>query len=281
MKLQKIINSLFSCRWNSSHPSGEQNITPLSPVIQQLIDNMVQVEGGTFMMGSDLEEDNECNTNDDDPAPVQKPVHQVTLSSFSIGRYEVTQEEWLAVMGRSLTEFKSGRMPVKRVCWRDCQDFIKKLNKLTGMNFRLPTEAEWEFAARGGNESHGYRYSGSDCLDDVAWYSDNCMDDEAESPKDGTHEVGRKSPNELGLYDMSGNVMEWCQDRYGEYGSEAQINPTGPLSNFFKSLVSSSGVCRVVRGGSWAQFEKGCTVTIRHFSAPGLRHAVVGMRLAL
>ena len=253
----------------------------LSPVIQQLIENMVHVEGGTFMMGSDLEEDYECNTNDDYPAPVQKPVHQVTLSSFSIGRYEVTQEEWIAVMGRSLTEFKSDRMPVKCVCWRDCQDFIKKLNRLTGMNFRLPTEAEWEFAARGGNKSHGYRYSGSDCLDDVAWYSNNCIDEEAESPEDGTHEVGRKSPNELGLYDMSGNVLEWCQDRYGKYSSEEQINPKGPSSTFFKSLSSTSGVCRVLRGGSWAQFEKGCTVTIRHFSAPGLRHAVVGMRLAL
>ena len=256
-------------------------MTPLSPVIQQLIDNMIHVEGGTFMMGSDLGEDNECNTNDDYPALVQKPVHQVTLSSFSIGRYEVTQEEWIAVTGRSLTEFKSDRMPVKRVCWRDCQDFIKKLNKLTGMDFRLPTEAEWEFAARGGNESHGYRYSGSDCLDDVAWYNDNCMDDEAESSEDGTHEVGKKFPNELGLYDMSGNVMEWCQDIYGEYDSSPQVNPTGPSSTFFKSLVSSSGVCRVVRGGSWMNFAKGCTVTIRHFSAPGLRHAVVGMRLAL
>ena len=280
MKLQKLMN-LFGSRWNSSHPSGEQNMAPLSPVIQQLIDNMVHVEGGTFMMGSNLDEDNECNTNDEYPAPVQKPVHQVTLSSFSIGRYEVTQEEWLAVMGRSLTEFKSGRMPVKRVSWWDSQDFIKKLNKLTGMNFRLPTEAEWEFAARGGNESHGYKYSGSDCIDDVAWYNNNCIDDEAESPEDGTHEVGKKFPNELGLYDMSGNVMEWCQDRYGEYGSEAQVDPQGPSSSFFKSLVSSSSNCRVLRGGSWVQFDKGCKVSIRHYSATVLRHAVVGMRLAL
>lgn len=280
MKLQKLMN-LFGSRWNFSHPSGEQDMAPLSPVIQQLIDNMVYVEGGTFMMGSNLDEDNECNTNDEHPAPVQKPVHQVTLSSFSIGRYEVTQEEWLAVMGRSLTEFKSGRMPVKRVSWWDCQDFIKKLNKLTGMNFRLPTEAEWEFAARGGNESHGYKYSGSDCIDDVAWYNNNCIDDEAESLEDGAHEVGRKSPNELGLYDMSGNVMEWCQDIYGDYSSEAQVNPQGPSPSFFKSLVSSSSNCRVLRGGSWVQFDKGCKVSIRHYSAPVLRHAVVGMRLAL
>ena len=281
MKLQKFINKLFGSRWDSSHQLRELETAPLSPVIQQLIDNMVHVEGGTFMMGSNLEEDNQCDTDDEHPAPVARPVHQVTLSSFSIGRYEVTLEEWIAVMGGSPTDFKNVRMPVRRVCWRDCQDFIRKLNKLTGMDFRLPTEAEWEFAARGGNESHGYRYSGSDCLDDVAWYDDNSMDDEAESPEDGTHEVGKKSPNELGLYDMSGNVMEWCQDIYGEYGSEAQVDPHGTSRSFFNSLVSSSGVCRVLRGGSWMNFDKGCTVTIRHFSAPGLRHAVVGMRLAL
>jgi formylglycine-generating enzyme required for sulfatase activity len=252
----------------------------LSPVIQQLIDNMIHVDGGTFMMGTNLEEDHECNTDDEHPASMARPAHQVTLSSFSIGRYEVTLEEWLTIMGGSPIDLKNGKLPVRRVNWRDCQSFIKKLNKLTGMNFRLPTEAEWEFAARGGNESHGYKYSGSDCLDDVAWYSVNCVDDEAESLEDGTHEVGKKSPNELGLYDMSGNVMEWCQDRYGEYGCEAQVDPQGPSSTFFKSLYSSSGACRVLRGGSWINFDKGCTVTIRHFSAPGLRHAVVGMRLA-
>ena len=255
-------------------------MTPLSPIIQRLIDNMVYVEGGTFMMGSSLEDNDECNPDDYHPAPKERPVHQVTLSSFSIGRYEVTQEEWQAIMGDSPADFKSGKMPVIRVCWRDCQTFIKKLNKLTGMNFRLPTEAEWEFAARGGNDSHGYKYSGSDCLDDVAWYSGNCFDDETESLEDGTHEVGKKSPNELGLYDMSGNVLEWCQDWYGEYGCEAQVNPTGPLSTFFKSLFSTSCNCRVLRGGCWAQLDKGCTVSIRHFSAPRLRHAFVGMRLA-
>ena len=281
MNLKKISNYLLGRRRDSSFPSKEQELPPLPSVIQRLIDNMVHVEGGTFIMGSNLEEDYGCNTDDDNPASMTRPVHQVTLSSFSIGRYEVTQEEWLTVMGSSLSEFKSGKMPVKRVCWWDCQDFIKKLNRLTGMNFRLPTEAEWEFAARGGNKSHGYRYSGSDCLDDVAWYSDNCKDDEAESTEDSTHEVGKKSPNELGLYDMSGNVMEWCQDRYGEYGSEAQVDPQGPSRTFFKRLVSSSGVYRVLRGGSWINSDKGCTVTIRHYSAPGLRHAVVGMRLAL
>ena len=281
MNLKKISKYLLGSRRESSFPSKEQELPPFSPVIQRLIDNMVHVEGGTFMMGSDLEEDNQCNTDDEHPASIARPVHQVTPSSFSIGRYEVTQEEWLAVMGSSLTEFKSGKMPVKRVCWWDCQDFIKKLNKLTGMNFRLPTEAEWEFAARGGNYSHGYRYSGSNRLDDVAWNGNNCIDNEAESREDGTHEVGKKLPNELGLYDMSGNVMEWCQDRYGEYCIEAQVNPTGPSSTFFKSLFSTSCNCRVLRGGSWAQFDKGCTVSIRHFSAPGLRHIIVGMRLAL
>lgn len=281
MNLQKKFSHLFCSRSETLILSKNRELPPLSPIIQQLIDNMVHVEGGTFMMGSNMEEDNECSINDDYPFPGQKPVHQVTLSPFSIGRYQVTQEEWLAVMGSSLSEFKNGRMPVKRVSWGDCQDFIKKLNKLTGMSFRLPTEAEWEFAARGGNDSHGYKYSGSDCLDDVAWYSHNCIDDEAESPEDGTHVVGKKSPNELGLYDMSGNVLEWCLDWYGEYSNEAQVNPTGPSSTLFKSLFSTSCNCKVLRGGSWAQFDKGCTVSIRHYSAPRLRHAVVGMRLVL
>lgn len=281
MIMQNIKNYLFGNRRDSLFTSERQETPPLSPVIQQLLDNMVHVDGGTFMMGSDLEEDNECITDEEYPTPTERPAHQVTLSSFSIGRYEVTQEEWLAVMGSSLTEFKSARMPVRRVSWGDCQDFIKKLNKLTGMTFRLPTEAEWEFAARGGNYSQGYNYSGSNNIDDVAWYNKNCIDDEAENPKDGTHEVGKKSPNELGLYDMSGNVMEWCQDWYGEYSSEAQINPMGPSYSFFKSLFSTSCNCKVLRGGSWAQFDKGCKVSIRHFSAPVLRHMIVGMRLVI
>ena len=265
MKLQKIINILGLNKRNSLFQSKEQGADSLSPVIRQLVDNMVRVEGGTFLMGSNRD------NNDDETDLVERPIHQVTLSSFSIGRFEVTQEEWQALMGDTPTGFKSNKMPVKCVSWRDCQKFIKNLNKLTGKNFRLPTEAEWEFAARGGNDSHGFRYSGSDCLDDVAWYSDNCIDDGAESLENGTHEVGRKSPNELGLYDMSGNVYEWCLDKYGEYGSAAQTNPKGP----------SSGTCRVLRGGSWTNYEQGCTVSCRSFSAPGMLHAIVGFRLAL
>lgn len=137
MNLKKISNYLLGRRRDSSFPSKEQELLPLPPVIQQLIDNMVHVDSGIFMMGSNLEEDNQCSTDDEHPASMARPIHQVTLSSFSIGRYEVTQEEWLTVMGRSLSEFKSGKMPVKRVCWWDCQDFIKKLNRLTGMEFRL------------------------------------------------------------------------------------------------------------------------------------------------
>lgn len=265
MYLQKIINFFSRSRWKSLFPSKEEYSVFLSPVIQQLIDNMVHVEGGTFLMGSSFED------NNDDTDLIEKPVHQVSLSSYSMGRYEVTREEWEAVMGNNQTEFKNNRMPVKRVSWRDCQKFIKRLNKLTDKNFRLPTEAEWEFAARGGNYSHGYRYSGSDCLDEVAWYCDNCFDDGAENSKDGTHVVGKKSPNELGLYDMSGNVYEWCQDRYGDYGSSLQVNPKGP----------SSGAYRVLRGGCWANFEKGCTVYSRSYSAPGILHTIVGLRLAL
>ena len=181
---------------------------------------MVYVEGGSFMMGSDASD-------------VQKPVHRVTLSSYHIGKYEVTQELWETVMGSNPSYFKGFRKPVENVSWDDCQTFIRKLNSLTGQTFRLPTEAQWEFAARGGNGSKGYKYSGSSNVDDVAWHSGNSGE--------STHNVGTKSPNELGIYDMTGNVREWCNDWYADYVSSSVTNPTGP----------SSGNCRVARGGSW------------------------------
>ena len=158
----------------------------------------------------------------------------------------MTQELWEVVMGSNPSRFSgSGQLPVEYVSWDDCQRFITKLNQLTGQNFRLPTEAEWEFAARGGNASKGYKYAGSDNINDVAWYLG------ISSSK--THEVGTKSPNELGLYDMSGNVFELCQDRYGSYSSNSQVNPTGP----------SSGSYRVIRGGSWGDNAGRCRVSNR------------------
>jgi len=218
---------------------------------------MVPVEGGTSMMGATSEQGSDVTS-------YEKPVHQVTLSDYYIGETEVTQELWQAVMGSNPSYFTgSGLLPVEEVTWNDCQTFITKLNELTGMQFRLPTEAEWEFAARGGNSSQGYKYSGSNNIDDVAWYTSNSNSE--------THQVGTKAPNELGLYDMSGNVWEWCQDRNGYYSSGAQTNPTGP----------TSGSDRVYRGGSWGSNAWGCRVSIRYDFTPDYRDDDLGLRLAL
>lgn len=224
-------------------------------VINNLISNMVYVEGGTFTMGATAEQGRDAYDN-------EKPAHKVTVSSFSIGKYEVTQKEWKAVMGSNPSKFRGDNLPVENVSWEDCQSFIRKLNSLTGKKFRLPTEAEWEYAARGGNKGHGYKYSGSNKLDEVGWYYDN-------SGKT-THEVGRKSPNELGLYDMSGNVCERCNDWEGDYGSNSQTDPLGP----------SSGSYRVLRGGSWNYVAGLSRVSNRfNFHMPG-SNGDIGFRLA-
>ena len=212
---------------------------------------MIFVEGGTFQMGS--------NDGDDD----EKPVHSVTLSDYYIGQTEVTQELWQAVMGSNPAIFEKGpTLPVYYVSWNDCQEFISKLNRLTGGRFRLPTEAEWEYAARGGNKSRGYKYSGSDNLGSVAWYKDNSGDE--------VHPVGSKSPNELGLYDMSGNVYEWCSDWYGSYPSSPQTNPTG----------ASSGSDRVYRGGNRGSDAAHCRVADRNNDGPTVSYSFLSLRLA-
>ena len=238
---------------NSNQNAGARRTS--NPVLQNLINNMVRVEGGMFMMGATSEQGSEAESD-------EKPAHQVTLSSFSIGKYEVTQEEWEAVMGSNPSSFKGMKLPVEQVSWNDCQDFIRKLNQLTGKHFRLPTEAEWEYAARGGSKSRGYKYAGGNDLGNVAWYWDNSGSK--------THEVGQKQPNELGLYDMSGNVWEWCQDWYGSYSSTSQTNPTG----------SSSGSSRVRRGGSWNCYAGNCRVSLRYYRTPGDRSSYLGLRLA-
>ncbi len=218
---------------------------------------MVDVEGGTFTMGATAEQGNDVLEN-------ELPAHQVTLSSFSIGQTEVTQELWQAVMGSNPSWFKGDlQRPVETVSWDDCQEFITKLNQLTGKTFRLPTEAEWEFAARGGNKSHGYKYSGSNNFGVVAWFFDNSGSH--------THVVGTKAPNELGLYDMSGNVLEWCQDLYGSYSIISQTDPTGP----------SEGPGRVFRGGGWNNPTGFCRVSYRYGDFPSLYLNGLGFRLAL
>lgn len=217
---------------------------------------MVAVKGGTFTMGATSEQSN--------PSSGEKPTHTVTLSDFAIGETEVTQELWQAVMGTNPSYFTGDlQRPVEQVSWNDCQTFIEKLNELTGMQFSLPTEAQWEYAARGGASSQGYQYSGSNTLGDVAWFGSNSSST--------THPVKSKQPNELGLYDMSGNVLEWCQDWLGSYSSSPQTDPTGP----------SSGSYRVVRGGSWNNTVASCRVPYRGGNSPSSRYKFDGLRLAL
>ena len=213
---------------------------------------MIAVKGGTFQMGSD------------DWYEWEKPVQQVTLSDYFIGETEVTQELWSAVMGSNPSGF-TGNMqrPVEQVSWNDCQAFISKLNELTGEAFRLPTEAQWEYAARGGNQAQGRLYSGSDAIDDVAWYKSNSSST--------TNPVKTKAPNELGIYDMSGNVYEWCSDWKGSYSSAAQTDPTGP----------ATGSARVIRGGGWGNIAKGCRVASRCCGGtPSYSFSDLGLRLA-
>ena len=214
---------------------------------------MVRVEGGTFRMGATSEQGSDAWGD-------EKPVHSVTLSSYYIGKTEVTQALWQAVMGSNPSYFKGSDRPVEWVSWDDCQEFIQKLNRLTGRNFRLPTEAEWEFACRGGNNSRGYKYSGSNNLGSVAWYS--CGK---------TRPVGTKAPNELGIYDMTGNVWEWCSDWYANYTSYSQTNPTGP----------QSGSDRVYRGGSMGNGVRYCRSSCRIDGFPAWRNNDLGLRLAL
>ena len=234
----------------------QSNIPDKERIIQNLVNNMVYVQGGTFTMGATIEQGS-------DTFDYEKPAHQVTVSSFSIGKYEVTQEEWEAVMGSNPSYFKGAKRPVECVSWFDCQQFIQKLNAKTGKNFRLPTEAEWEFAARGGTKSCLAKYAGNSSIDDVAWYKSNSGNQ--------THNVGQKSPNELGLYDMSGNVWEWCQDWYGGYSSSSQSDPRG----------YSSGSSRVFRSGSWNNGAGFCSVWHRDYGSPDCSSYDLGLRLAM
>jgi len=227
---------------------GEEKTFITSP-LPAATEGMIVVEGGTYQMGSN----NEFDTH-------AKPIHSVTLSSFEIGKYEVTQAKWENVMGSNPSYFKGDNLPVENVSWNDVQTFISKLNEQTGLKYRLPTEAEWEFAARGGVSANSTTYAGSNTFDDVAWYFDN-------SGKK-THEVGTKQANELGIYDMSGNVWERCNDWYGSYGSNTAKNPQGPTTGF----------SRVLRGGGWNYDYRSCYVAERLSSGP--RGRDLGFRLA-
>ena len=227
---------------NLDNPTDEVDF-----VIRNLINNMVYVEGGTFMMGSE----------EKDAHDREKPVHQETVESFSIGKYEVTQKEWEVVMGKNPSYFKGDDLPVENITWKDCNKFIKKLNTLTGMNFRLPTEEEWEYAARGGNRSNGYKYSGSNEINKVAWYDEN-------SGKK-THQVGTLSGNELGIYDMTGNVWEWTSSKW---------------CNDYNEPRDSKFI--VYRGYGWGDNAPNSRVTARNYcNRDSYSDNDIGFRLAL
>jgi formylglycine-generating enzyme required for sulfatase activity len=227
---------------------GGGNNNSLTETVAGVSFDMIAVEGGTFAMGE---------------TGVATPVHNVTLSNFAIGKYEVTQGLWKAVMGSNPSYFTGNdNLPVEQVSWSDATAFIAKLNELTGKAYRLPTEAEWEYAARGGKHSQGYMYSGGNDISGVAWYDGNSGSI--------THAVGQKTPNELGIYDLSGNVWEWCYDWYGSYSSSSQTDPQG----------ASSGSARVDRGGGWHDSSTLCRVSYRYDHSPGYRDTHVGFRLA-
>lgn len=229
---------------------------------KKLYYSFVYVRGGTFMMGAT---EQMANPFDD-----EKPVHEVTVDGFFISKYEVTQALWESVMHTNPSHFKGANLPVEGVTKADCLEFIARLNALAqaksgnpNLYFRLPTEAEWEYAARGGEKSQGYQYSGGNDLDAVAWYDGNsgfC-----------THPVGRKRPNELGLYDMTGNVWEWCSDGHIPYTSAPQTNPIGPLKD--DNLV--------MRGGSWQKDARWCRISMRTMTSTGDRSFTFGLRLVM
>lgn len=217
---------------------------------------MIKVKGGDFMMGATPEQ---MNRRVD-----EVPAHRVTLSDYYIGETEVTNELWAAIMGSipSVT-FTSLKMPVNNMTWNDCQRFINRLSSLTGLRFALPTEAQWEFAARGGTQSRGYIYSGSNNLKEVGWYKKNS--------KQVLHDVRLLRPNELGLYDMSGNVFEWCQDWYVPYNGKDEVDPRGP----------EHGTTKVNRSSGAGEKDAANRVSARSADNPASRYQVLGLRLAI
>ena len=237
---------------------------------------MVYVDGGTFMMGATEEQGT-------DALEREKPVHSVTLDGFYIGKYEVTQGQWKAVMGTTVAQQRDKGNPAWGLCgegdnypmyyvsWEEAIAFCEKLSELTGKTYRLPTEAEWEYAARGGQQADGTKYAGGNTIADVAWYYDNSYALGEGHSDFGTHPVGQKQPNGLGLYDMSGNVWEWCSDWYDSdyYSGSSAVNPQGP----------SSGSGRVCRGGSWSNSAQYCRVSYRDGGTPGSRSGNLGFRV--
>ncbi len=218
---------------------------------------MVEVRGGTFTMGATSEQGS-------DAVEYEKPAHKVTLPSYYIGQTEVTQALWQAVMGTNPSHHKGNKLPVESVSWEDVRIFISKLNEITNEYFRLPTEAEWEFAARGGTMAEGFKYSGSNDVDCVAWYRLNSLVE--------TQAVGTKMPNELGIYDMSGNVDEWCQDWYGKYSEKSEYNPIG---------LGFGSEYPIRRGGNIQSEKNSCRISSRNYNEGTCYTFITGFRLAM
>jgi formylglycine-generating enzyme required for sulfatase activity len=267
-ELARSINTPESYQsYLSKYPSGKYSTLALKLMMPEF--NMVLVRGGTFTMGCTGEQGFDCDED-------EKPAHEVTLSDFYIGKYEVTQKEWRQVMGSNPSIIKNcDNCPVERVSWEDIQQFLTRLNANTGKAYRLPTEAEWEYAARGGSFSKGYKFAGSSSRngDDVAWHwfnSGNTGDQDSDESEGEYYPVGQKKANELGLYDFSGNVNEWCQDWYSKYSAASQVNPKGP----------NTGYLKVRRGGSWFDPSIDARVSNRNFSSPNFRDFETGFRLA-
>lgn len=211
-----------------------------------IAENMVYVEGGTFSRTTKNDQSNDS------------PDRNVSVSSFYISKYEVTQAQWMAIMGYNPSNFTGNlQQAVEMVSWMDCQTFIKRLNEKTGKKYRLPTEAEWEYAARGGQKSKAYQYAGGNEIEKVAWYSKNAVG--------RSHVVGKKQPNELGLYDMSGNVWEWCADKFYKNTSTKQNDRLAKK--------------RTLRGGSWSNGADQCTIKHRYAYYPESAFSLIGFRL--
>lgn len=254
-KLTTTQNARF---WHVAVALLLMSLLPSGRILAQQVEEpeMIFVAGGTFTMGCTYEQGSDCATD-------EKPSHEVQLTGFSIAKYEVTQSLWKQVMGSNPSRFKGDSLPVENVSWDEVQTFIQRLNAKTGKNYRLPTEAEWEYAARGGKKSSQTQFSGGLELEDVAWCSTNS--------ENATHNVGGRQPNELGLYDMSGNVWEWCSDYYGTYPADKQTNPTG----------AKKGSARVLRGGCYAAIGRQCRVSTRKSLYQGGKDYMTGFRLAM
>lgn len=269
LTIMGVLFLTFSCTQNKSVQDPIQSVTF---TVNGEDFEMIQIQGGTFMMGCTDEQGCDCEDN-------EKPAHKETVSTFYMGKYEVTQKLWKAVMGSdSNPSANTGcdDCPVENVSWNEAHEFLSKLNALTGKTFRLPTETEWEYAARGGKRSEGYKYSGSNNIDEVAWYVKNYQEGGTGEMKT-THPVGLKKPNELGLYDMSGNVWEWCEDTYTKeyYHDGKSVSPEWPLKGatlFFR---------RVLRGGSWGGTSLGCRVSYIDYDIGNYNDEYGGFRFAL